>query len=171
MAAVRMARPWLIASGLLLLLRGALPGALAAGGGESFGRWEHRPKQCRVQTVDGDSTGCSSVRLDQRDTSVLRLSVLVDRAGRTGVQQLTLVGVLAEGSSALVCRAGECELPDALQMQIVGASELALDDRGLALALPLTWSAQGGCRVDPGAIHCSARGSGSEVWLVEVRLR
>jgi hypothetical protein len=168
---VRKAWPWLIASGLVLL-SGAWSVAQAGSGIESFGRWQQRPKQCRVQAVEGGFTSCSSVRLDQRDASVMRLSVLMDRAGGSAaLGQLTLVGVLAQDSASLICRAGECRLPAALRWEVVGASELKLDGRGLALGLPLTWAAQGSCRVDQQTIRCSAHGAGSEAWLVELTLR
>lgn len=156
--------PLLLAAAALAL---PLNGARAQGLSEGFGQWQSRSGDCRRNLAGAASAACMAVQLNQRMAGLLNVSFLARGEQKSAVSQLTFVGELKPGSSAMACRNGRCSPTGLMQLALSSVSETSFDARGLAEGLPKAWPVNGTCVVAAQRLSCQAKALSGEQWSAE----
>jgi hypothetical protein len=167
--ACRIAWGWM---GCALLLGALVPqGASFAGSGlEGFGRWQWDVRRCERNLEGGAVARCGKVQVDQVQEDVLSVRFIANGPQRDGTNQLTFVGTVVKGQTALRCRDALCQPVTGVQTTVSSVSERFFDARGVAEGLPKAWPADGSCRVEPTGVVCEAKALTGERWRAEATI-
>ena len=154
-------------AGLLILVAAAPLQAVEQG----FGRWQQEVSQCLLQLESRRIDRCQGFRLDQRNEAVLRLSVLAPASMPGLIQELTFVGELEPGSTAMRCRDGVCEIEAPMRLQLAVVRSAQFNGRGLVVGYPQTIPASGRCELSKTQVTCRDESSTGQLWSAQLNLR
>jgi len=111
------------------------------------------------------------LRVDQRNASVLRVSLLTPVPDQELLQEVSFVGERASSGAPLRCRDGVCELEGSVVLRVRLLRLAQFNPRGLVVGLPKTLPVAGTCSIDGEQAHCEARTLYGERWSADAQLR
>ncbi|QNG28753.1 hypothetical protein [Synechococcus sp. LTW-R] len=157
---------------VLLPLLGTLgPAAAAQERQQGFGRWQVDPRRCELALFGQAPSPCRSLRVDQRNASVLRVSLLTPVPDQELLQEVSFVGERASAGAPLRCRDGVCELDGSVVLRVRLLRLAQFNPRGLVVGLPKTLPVAGTCSIDGEQAHCDAKTHYGERWSADAQLR
>jgi hypothetical protein len=153
-----------------LCLGAAAPALAAEEKQQGFGRWQVEPRRCEL-TLFGQAPGpCSSVRLDQRNPSVLRFSWMAPVPQQDLLQEVSFVGERASSGQPLRCSDGVCKLDGSVLLRVRLLRLAQFNPRGLVVGFPKTFPVAGTCEIDGPQARCDAQTRFGERWSAEADL-
>ena len=147
------------------------PAAAAQERQQGFGRWQVDPRRCELALFGQAPSPCRSLRVDQRNASVLRVSLLTPVPDQELLQEVSFVGERASAGAPLRCRDGVCELDGSVVLRVRLLRLAQFNPRGLVVGLPKTLPVAGTCRIDGEQAHCDAKTRYGERWSADAQLR
>ncbi|UPM51378.1 MULTISPECIES: hypothetical protein [unclassified Synechococcus] len=159
---------------LLLLvswLGAAAPAWAAEERQEGFGRWQVDPKRCELALFGQAPRPCRSLRIDQRNASVLRFSLIAPVPDQELLQEVSFVGERASSAAPLRCSDGVCKLDGSVLLRVRLLRLAQFNPRGLVVGFPKTLPVVGTCSIDGLEAHCDAQTRFGERWSADAVLR
>ena len=147
------------------------PAAAAQERQQGFGRWQVDPRRCELALFGQAPSPCRSLRVDQRNASVLRVSLLTPVPDQELLQEVSFVGERASAGAPLRCRDGVCELDGSVVLRVRLLRLAQFNLRGLVVGLPKTLPVAGTCSIDGDKAHCDAKSRYGERWSADAQLR
>ena len=147
------------------------PAAAAQERQQGFGRWQVDPRRCELALFGQAPSPCRSLRVDQRNASVLRVSLLTPVPDQELLQEVSFVGERASSGAPLRCRDGVCQLDGSVVLRVKLLRLAQFNPRGLVVGLPKTLPVAGTCSIDGEQAHCDAKTHYGERWSADAQLR
>ncbi len=129
------------------------------------------PRSCELALFGQAPSPCRSLRVDQRNASVLRVSLLTPVPDQELLQEVSFVGERASSGTPLRCRDGVCQLDGSVLLRVRLLRFAQFTPRGLVVGLPKTLPVAGTCSIDSDQAHCDAQTSYGERWSADAQLR
>ena len=123
------------------------PAAAAQERQQGFGRWQVDPRRCELALFGQAPSPCRSLWVDQRNASVLRVSLLTPVPDQELLQEVSFVGERASAGAPLRCRDGVCELDGSVVLRVRLLRLAQFNPRGLVVGLPKTLPVAGTCSI------------------------
>jgi hypothetical protein len=123
-----------------------------------------------VDTLEGTTPPCRSLRLDQPMGGLLRVNfVSAGGESRFSGRELIFVGLLEPKSRPMRCHEGLCEPNWPIHLEVRALAWAGRDGDGVATALPRSHLAQGHCLLEAGRIECRAVSRNGGTWQADAR--